>query len=81
VRESVPLSTVTIHDIARWLAYAHPDRTMILLRESAREVHARTDLAPDRCWFNIGQHLKDCHCANDEMRDMIRRIAYWSENA
>lgn len=30
---------------------------------------------PETQWISVGQHLRDCSCATDEAREMIRALA------
>ena len=73
--------TVTLPEIARWFAFADPDVATHFLREVARQLRERPDVDPYRVYHGIGFHLRYCHCATDEAREMVQRWAFWAECA
>jgi hypothetical protein len=41
----------------------------------------RTPLGPGYQWYSVGKHLRDCSCATEEARDLVREIASGLEGA
>jgi len=80
---SVTVTTTINLDIetaAKWFAQLDDDQMCRFLVAVASEARAFPG-GPDNQWYYLGGHLRNCACATDDARNMIRSWAQYMETS
>lgn len=65
---------------AKWFAGLDDDqmcRFLVAVEQEARAFEGHADSQ----WYYLGGHLRNCHCSNEETREMLRAWVHWMDNS
>ena len=68
-----------IETAAKWFATLTDDEMCRFFVAINKEMQKFGPLAVENQWCQLGGHLMECECSNEETRQMLRDWVYWME--
>lgn len=69
--------TLTLEQVAAWFANLDDDsqaRFFVEVAKAAKNWKSNSGLGASWQWYQIGSHLKNCECATEEAREIVRAM-------